>query len=708
MIDRLEAAGKEGVGLFFYAGHSVQVDGQNYLIPLNAEIEKERHVAIEAVGASWVLSQMEFAGNRVNFVILDACRNNPLTRGFRSQLRGLAKMNAPTGSLVAYSTGPGDVADDGGGANSPYTLALSQAMKTPGVAAGKMFKLVRNSVREATKEKQTPWEESSMMGGDFYFNPASVAAAPTVAQPAAQLAPAPVVDSGASERLFWESIKDSDDPAMFEAYLQQFPNGEFTSLARLKRNKLEKAAKDETQTALVVVPPKPEPEIGNVEMDATFVAVKTSNVRREPTAQSERVGRLARHSPVNVTGKVADKNWYRIDYEGRTGYVSGDLIVEIDPAAFEAWRKIARSADPEDFSLFLDEFPDSPFAEQAVEKLAALTTDAGPQPTVIAALPTSVSPNDAEMAFWNSIKDSSEPADYRAYLQAYPGGSFAELARVRAERPSSTQLAALPSQETEAVTRPKRSGRVINVQPIHDFRGQAKPILTDIVRNALRAVPNAVVISERPGGEDDVVVSGSVLKFAQRQEPNPDYQTAKIAAAFFGGLAAAATANIPPSHTLIDVEVLISAQDAATGETFSESGYANVKADSRYVNPTQAGFDALQTAVTQAARRLVVRLTGGTPQQQVTAAEISNDPNLKREIRRFYNKQKIWKTHGSKNRPTEMSEIYNISLASESGNLIKLDVRYRWQLQDMQAGKNANGIATVERSGPSFRVLDFQ
>ena len=431
--DRLEAAGKEAVGLFYYAGHGVQVDGQNYLIPLNAEIEKERHVAIEAVGASRVLSQMEFAGNRVNFVILDACRNNPLTRGFRSQLRGLAKMNAPTGSLVAYSTGPGDVADDGDGANSPYTLALSQAMKTPGVAAEKMFKLVRNSVREATKEKQTPWEESSMTGGDFYFNPASVAAAPTVAQPAAQLAPAPVVDSGASERLFWESIKDSDDPAMFEAYLQQFPNGEFTSLARLKRNKLEKAAMKEMQTALVV--PPPEPEVGIIEMDATFVALKTTNLRAEPTAQSERVGRISRNSPVAVTGKVKDENWYRIEYEGRTAYVYGTLVAEVGPAALDAWGRVTNTSDVDEIVAFIEEYPDSIFTERAETKLVALTTQAasatGPgTQTPIVATP-STGANAAEMAFWDSIKDSAEPADYRAYLQAYPGGSFAELARAR-------------------------------------------------------------------------------------------------------------------------------------------------------------------------------------------------------------------------------------------------------------------------------------
>ncbi len=230
--DRLEAAGKDAVGLFFYAGHGVQVDGQNYLIPLNAEISKERHVAIEAVGASWVLGQMEFAGNRVNFVILDACRNNPLTRGFRSQVRGLAKMNAPTGSLVAYSTGPGDVAVDGDGANSPYTLALSRVMQVPGLPAEQVFKLVRDAVREATNDEQTPWEESSMTGADFFFNGAPAGGVQTAAvtpPPASAIAASKV----AAEVAFWQSIESSRDPADFRAYLGAYgENGTFTVLAR--------------------------------------------------------------------------------------------------------------------------------------------------------------------------------------------------------------------------------------------------------------------------------------------------------------------------------------------------------------------------------------------------------------------------------------------------------------------------------------------
>ena len=247
--DRLEEAGTDAVGLFYYAGHGVQVNGQNYLIPLGAEITKERHVAIEAVGASWVLGQMEFVGNRVNFIILDSCRNNPLTRGFRSQVRGLARMDAPTGSLVAYSTGPGDVAVDGDGTNSPYTLALAQAMQMPNVPAEKVFKLVRDAVREATNGEQTPWEESSMTGADFYFK----VDAPVTVETAEATAPSGT-DTEATERLFWQSITDSTEPEDFEEYLRQYPAGRFAGLANIRLDRLrvpaELALADQAQPSL--------------------------------------------------------------------------------------------------------------------------------------------------------------------------------------------------------------------------------------------------------------------------------------------------------------------------------------------------------------------------------------------------------------------------------------------------------------------------
>jgi len=169
--DHLERAGKNAVGLFYYAGHGIQVDGRNYLIPIDANIQNEKDVDVEAVTADAALAQMNYAGNNLNVMILDACRNNPFKRSFRSSDRGLALMNAPSGSLIAYATGPGSVAADGVGQNSPYTLAVTQAMLNKNTAIERMFRNVRNQVMVETNDKQVPWEASSLIGGDFFFNP---------------------------------------------------------------------------------------------------------------------------------------------------------------------------------------------------------------------------------------------------------------------------------------------------------------------------------------------------------------------------------------------------------------------------------------------------------------------------------------------------------------------------------------------------------
>jgi len=186
--ETLESAGASAVGLFYYAGHGVQLNGRNYLIPVGAAIERDADVDIEAVSADWVIEQMRFARNRLNFVILDACRNNPFARSFRSGDRGLAKMDAPAGVLIAYSTAPGDVAADGTGRNSPYSEALAAAMRESAEPAELMFKRVRDQVRRSTTERQTPWESSSLTGDNFYFAlhaapPPVVGGAPTRESP---------------------------------------------------------------------------------------------------------------------------------------------------------------------------------------------------------------------------------------------------------------------------------------------------------------------------------------------------------------------------------------------------------------------------------------------------------------------------------------------------------------------------------------------
>lgn len=162
-----------GVGLFYYAGHGIQVNGKNYLIPTQAEIYKEEEVEYESLDVGFVLAQMESAHNRMNIIILDACRNNPFARSWRSAAQGLAFINAPAGTLIAYATAPGSVASDGTGENGLYTEEFLKQIKKSGLKIEDVFKSVRVGVMERSSNQQTPWESSSLVG-DFYFVEQSV------------------------------------------------------------------------------------------------------------------------------------------------------------------------------------------------------------------------------------------------------------------------------------------------------------------------------------------------------------------------------------------------------------------------------------------------------------------------------------------------------------------------------------------------------
>lgn len=158
-----------GVSLFYFAGHGMQVNGNNYLIPVGAKIERELDVELESVELYRVMGEMEEAGNRMNIVILDACRNNPYTRALRSKTgEGLNITAAPSGTYIAFATAPGSVAADGDGANGLYTQELLYALKIPGLKIEDVFKRVRKQVRIKSNGAQIPWENSSIEG-DFYF-----------------------------------------------------------------------------------------------------------------------------------------------------------------------------------------------------------------------------------------------------------------------------------------------------------------------------------------------------------------------------------------------------------------------------------------------------------------------------------------------------------------------------------------------------------
>ena len=209
----LREAGPDATGLFYYAGHGIEAQGSNYLLPVDGDIRDAADLDLVAVEADWVLRQLFSARNRTNIVILDACRNNPFG-SMGGSSGGLAEMKAPTGTFISYASAPGSVALDGEGSNSPFTLALSQGVLAEGAPIEQVFKQVRIDVLEQTGGLQTPWDSSSLTG-DFFFRPAEPMSAEEVA--AQQL---------------WNSVRTTDDPVQLMLFLRAYPSSAYADEAR--------------------------------------------------------------------------------------------------------------------------------------------------------------------------------------------------------------------------------------------------------------------------------------------------------------------------------------------------------------------------------------------------------------------------------------------------------------------------------------------
>lgn len=166
--DRLNE--EKGVGLFYYAGHGVQVDGTNYLIPVNSPIKREDEVEFNSINVGSVLAKMQSANNDLNIIVLDACRNNPFEGTSRTALsRGLARIKPPGGSVVMYSAGEGEVASDGEGRNGTFTHHLLKGLSKPGMSLRQLIYETRVAVHKETDGEQLPWIESSLLQ-DFVFS----------------------------------------------------------------------------------------------------------------------------------------------------------------------------------------------------------------------------------------------------------------------------------------------------------------------------------------------------------------------------------------------------------------------------------------------------------------------------------------------------------------------------------------------------------
>jgi TPR repeat protein len=237
-------AGKDTVGLFYFAGHAVQVQGQNYLIPLGADIRSEAEVPLQALNLSELLAAMKSgdkqgaasSSGRLSIAVLDACRDNPFAASGRALKGGLAAVSAPTGTLIAYATAPGQVASDGTDGHSPYAAALARTIPTPGLTLEDVFKRTREQVLKATGNAQTPWEHSSLTGA-FIFKPKAA-----VPEPSGRMAGFASGTGGRriKEIADWEKVKDRADVVALQQHIAAYPGGAFEELAHYKIAQLQR------------------------------------------------------------------------------------------------------------------------------------------------------------------------------------------------------------------------------------------------------------------------------------------------------------------------------------------------------------------------------------------------------------------------------------------------------------------------------------
>jgi hypothetical protein len=266
MTERLLEFGKKAQGadvaVFFYAGHGIAISGTNYLLPVDADIKSEMDVKLgSAINIDLTLDQT-MSDAKVKLVFLDACRDNPFAAKIKSNSAtrsvsvqtGLAEMKSGEGTLIAFATGPGQTALDGQeGTNSPFTRALISHITTPGVEIQQAMTEVRAQVNEETNKGQLPWGHTNLIGSVF-LNPVA-APAPGAA---GSSAPAAVVSTSGGSDVdleFWRSIKESNKPEELNAYLSNYPNGKFKSLALARIASLENGASTTTRNLTTGVDP---------------------------------------------------------------------------------------------------------------------------------------------------------------------------------------------------------------------------------------------------------------------------------------------------------------------------------------------------------------------------------------------------------------------------------------------------------------------
>lgn len=412
------------VGLFFYAGHGLQVAGENYLLPIDGKLSTELDLQFKAVKLNLILRIME-GQNRTSIVLLDACRDNPLAEELSRSLggtrggsigRGLARVETGVGTYIGFSTQPGNVALDGDGENSPFASALVKRIDTPGLDIESLMRRVRQDVRDETRGTQTPWGNSSLIGRGFVFKEEQ-----EEVEQASLNQKGSIGSNGSSalttennsqvEIAFWDAIKDSSDPNFLQAYMDRYPNGLFFAIARLKLDSLKKNSNTTSETRGTTNTSDNSADIAYWDFvkDKTNVAYFESYVTRYPDGIFVDIAKLKIGELGGTTPKTEPVEKPKANDDAKK--LADKKAQEL---AAEKARKLA--------------------AKEAQEKAKILEqqkTAAAQQQSTAAARQAQQNRQLTEISYWNSILNQTDPELFRAYLVRYPDGIFASIAKFK-------------------------------------------------------------------------------------------------------------------------------------------------------------------------------------------------------------------------------------------------------------------------------------
>lgn len=326
--DSLKGGG--GVGMLYYAGHGLQLDWRNYLVPIDATLGSARDVPRQTVDVQQVLDAFKAAGNSMSIIVLDACRDNPF--GATGRGAGLAQMDAQWGTFLAYATAPGNVAEDGArdGGNSLYTGYLVNELKQPAARIEDVFKRVRLQVRQQTQGQQIPWESTSLEE-EFYFDqkasPLAVPESRRLSQVEATLA---------QEKADWDRIKASSEPDDFYSYLRKYPGGFISEQAQFRLDQLQRAKvlPQPGANGVIALPAG----VDRYVVGDEWVMERTDGFNKESRRQKFRVTQADKHRVVINDGAIVQDQMGSILKNGSGVKDPGFLLVPVDLSIGKRWR----------------------------------------------------------------------------------------------------------------------------------------------------------------------------------------------------------------------------------------------------------------------------------------------------------------------------------------------------------------------------------